>query len=48
MIACYFVYNMTFVDRCESHPFETEFQEIVEQAVYEKFELESQQQYEDQ
>ncbi len=39
---------MTLVDSCESHPFETEFQEIVEQAVYEKFELESRQQYEDQ
>jgi hypothetical protein len=35
---------MTMLFSCKSHPCEMDFQDIVEQAVYEKFELESQQQ----
>lgn len=38
------IFQVTFIGSCESHPVETEFQQIVEQAVYEKNELESQQQ----
>ena len=49
---CCFVYlfshtQITIFASCEFHPCELEFQEIVEQAVYEKFENESLREYND-